>query len=293
MTPFNPTSDAQVLGGIPLGGLGLALSAVAQFGIYWEARQMRRLNEAAFEERRHAWIDDISDQWIEEHKSSIGVQREITSAVSLECRKMWEKLCVNEAIDVPQSLLLKISRMNEFLETNYRLAASASNSVADASDSIRRWRLDPSIKTQDIVKEILADAIKESKGEWWKGLLKVAGGVPLLIVPGVGPFAGGGAIGYGAAEMFRCLTTSDTDYEHLEDKLPLLQFGIAAELLDRTTRVLRHLLDQQEFENPARFVISEMDSNRIEFALIPTEKPGLFRKTKFNLKPIPYPDSEA
>lgn len=36
MTPFNPSGGGEMLGGVPLGGAGMALSAVAQFGIYFE-----------------------------------------------------------------------------------------------------------------------------------------------------------------------------------------------------------------------------------------------------------------
>lgn len=291
MTPFSPNSGGKFLGGMPLGGAGMMLSAIAQFGVYLEARQMRRINESAFEERRHAWIDDITNQWIAEHESATGIQRQITNAVSIECSKMWESLCANEKVDVPQSLLLRVARMTEFLEWNYFLVASATNSLVDASNSANNWRLDPFLRTLDFAEEVMAEAVKETKGDWWKGLLKVVGGVPLLIIPGVGPFAGGGAIGYGAVEMIQCLRASDADVSSLRDKFPLLQFGVAADLLDRSTRVLEHLLEQQKFKEPTCLVCHEVEVGRIDFLLQAIKKPGWFRKPKFDLIPVIHPDS--
>lgn len=219
MTPFSPSNGGSVLGTVPLGGAGMALSAVAQFGIYCEIRRMNQLKEAEFEERRNGWINHIASQWIEEHKHISGIRRDVTLAVSRECQKMWENLCKNEMVDVPQTVLLQISRMTEFLEWNYFLAASASNNLVEASGSSDKWILNSSLKSKAIVDETLEEALNESKGEWWKGLLKTLGGIPLLLVPGVGPFAGGGAIGYGVAEMFQCLRVKKSDLEDLDDKI--------------------------------------------------------------------------
>jgi hypothetical protein len=89
---------------------------------------------------------------------------------------MWEKLCKNELIDVPQSVLLQISRMTEFLEWNYAIAASAANTLVKASGSDVQWILEPTLNSESIATEMVrthAQDTKEKKGEWWSGPLKV------------------------------------------------------------------------------------------------------------------------
>jgi hypothetical protein len=43
MTPFSPSGESKLLGGMPLGGAGMTLGAVAQFGIYFEMRRMNNI----------------------------------------------------------------------------------------------------------------------------------------------------------------------------------------------------------------------------------------------------------
>ena len=116
MTPVDLSSSGEVLGGITFGEGALALQAVAQFGIFLEMRRMNKLKEAEFEERRHSWIYDITEQWIAEHRDTTVHLRDVTRAVSRECQKMWDKVCENDSVDVPQIVLLRLSRLTEFLE---------------------------------------------------------------------------------------------------------------------------------------------------------------------------------
>lgn len=292
MTPFSPSNGGGLLGSVPLGGAGMALSAVAQFGIYFEMRRMNHLKETEFEERRHGWINDISSQWIEEHKHTSGIRRDVTVAVSRECQKMWEKLCANEMIDVPQSVLLRLSRMTEFLEWNYAIAASASNSLVTASMSDDQWNLEPSLDSEAIATELVrlhTTGTKELKGKWWTGPLKVIGGLPMFLVPGVGPFVTGGALGSGAVDAFSFLTTTHVDFEVLADKIPLLQFGIAAERLEIASRQIDYLLEHQEFKKPMRFAALENDARKVDFLLEPVSAGSFFRNEKVSLKPIAVP----
>jgi len=141
MTPIDASSGGNLLGGITLGEAELALSAIAQFGIFFEMRRMNKLKEAEFEERRHAWIYDITTQWIEEHRDSMGILRDITLAVSRECQKMWDQVCANDKVDVPQVVLLRLARLTEFVEWNYFFAAFASNYIVEASGSDEDWLL--------------------------------------------------------------------------------------------------------------------------------------------------------
>jgi hypothetical protein len=292
MTPFSPSNGGGLLGSVPLGGAGMALSAVAQFGIYFEMRRMNHLKEAEFEERRHGWINDIASQWIEEHKHMSGIRRDVTVAVSRECQKMWEKLCANQSTDVPQSVLLRLSRMTEFLEWNYAIAASASNSLVSASGSDDQWVLEPTLDTSKIATELVrkhAQVTKEKKGEWWSGPLKVLGGLPMFFVPVVGPYGTYAATGYGLAEIHDFMTTTHVDFEILRDKVPLLQFGIAAERLEIASRQIDYLLEQQEFKKPMRFAALENDERTIEFLLEPVTADSFFRNEKVSLKPIAVP----
>jgi len=226
MTPFDAAGIGQILGNVPLGGAGMALAAVAQFGIYLEMRRMNLLKEAGFEERRHAWIDDISKQWIEEHRTESGVVRDVSTAVAIECQKMWEKVCENDKTDVPQSVLLRISRICEFLDLNYKLAATASNEIVRQSKSPKSWILNTEENSKSIAIALIkakSEATLRIKGEWWEGPLKLIGGFPLLLVPVAGTFAAGGAWGAGIVETIAYLRTVHVDFERVEDKIPLLQ----------------------------------------------------------------------
>ena len=208
MTPFKSLGEAGTLGSIPLGigplgAAGMTLSAVAQFGIYCEMRRMNLLKEAEFEERRHGWIDDISRQWLEEHAIGTGIVRDVTEAVSTECLKMWRKVCENEKTDVPQSVLLRISRMADFLDRNYELIATATTGVVKISKSPRSWKLPTDGESKSIAEAMLKAQAEENqkvRGTWWAGLLKLLGGFPLLLIPGAGPFAAGGAWGVGLVD---------------------------------------------------------------------------------------------
>jgi hypothetical protein len=118
-----------------------------------------------------------------------GIRRDVSVAVSRECQKMWEKLCKNEMTDVPQTLLLRIARMTEFLEWNYSVAAAASNSFVTASGTDKQWILEPNLNSEAIATQVIrehAQTTKETKGEWWSGPLKILGGLPLLVLPVAG-----------------------------------------------------------------------------------------------------------
>lgn len=92
---------------------------------------------------------------------------------------------------------------------------------------------------------------------------------------------------------FVYLRTRHVDFKLLEDKIPLLQFCLAAEALDQASQSLRYLLDQQAFEVPARLIFSEVGEDRIEFILQPIKKPGWFRRPKLDLSPIDYPEASS
>ena len=287
MTPIDPSSTASSLGGITFGQGGLVLSAIAQFGTYMEMRKMNKLREAEFEERRHIWITDITNQWIEEHSVSHGILRDVTMAVTKECEKMWEKVCDNEKVDVPQTVILRLKRLVEFLEWNYAVAAYANNHFVEASASDKEWLLDPDVSSKSIAYQLLNQSAKETRGNWWQGLLKSVAGLHLFLIPVVGPIAGGGAVGYGIGEMIGRIGFSDAELDVLHDKLPLLQFGIAASLLEGATQQMNYLLNGQDFKKPMRFLAVETAPQEVCFALdrvIPTKT-----RRELKLRAIPFP----
>jgi hypothetical protein len=287
MIPIDPSSTASSLGGMTLGPSGLALSAIAQFGIWMEMRKMNKLREAEFEERRHSWITDITNQWVEEHSKAHGILRDVTESVGKECEKMWEKACDNDKVDVPQSVLLRLKRLAEFLEWNYAVVAFGSNQIVEASDSDEKWVLDPNASSEEMALQFLSEAATEHRGSWWKGLLKSVAGLPLFLIPGIGPIAGGGAVGYGIGEMIGRARFSDADLETLHDKLPLLQFGIAASLLDSASQQMNYLLNAQEFQKPMRFLAVETASDEVSFLLDRVTPTKTWRAPKLKSVPLP------
>lgn len=273
MTPFNLPGGSGALGSIPLGGgpigaVGMTLSAVAQFGIYCELRRMNLLKEAEFEERRHGWIDDISTQWLQEHSTGPGITRDVTEAVSIECLKMWDKVCENKKTDVPQSVLLRISRMADFLDRNYELIAAGSNQIVNISKSPKSWILSTEDNSKTIAESLVEEDAEENeriRGPWWRGPVKLVGGFPLFLIPWVGPFAAGGAWGSGLAQTIDFLKTRKLDFERVEDKIPLLRFGIAVERLDAAANQLSYLMEEQNFTTPVRLGVTESEEGKLDF----------------------------
>lgn len=292
MMPIDLSSTASSLGGINLGQAGMALSSIAQFGIYMEMRKMNLLREAEFEERRHNWIVDITNQWIEEHSNEHGILRDVTLAVSKDCEKMWKKVWENEKIDVPQTLLLRLKRMADFLDWNYTVTAHANNYLVEATGSDNAWLLDPDMSSEIWANQILEKAADEPQSDFWGGLLKTAVGIPLVLIPFVGPLVGGVTIGKGLGDMKYTGRMSEAERERLQDKLPLLQFGIAANMIDSATQQVEHLLEQQKFKEPMRFLATETGPHDISF-LLDRVTPIETRKMP-TLKPVPLPkDSES
>ena len=116
-------------------------------------------------------------------------------------------------------------------------------------------------------------------------------GLPFFLIPIVGPAAGGGAIGAGIAEMIGHFITTDADFEVLRDKLPLLQFGIAASNLEVAVNQLTYLLEHQDFRTPMRYLAVESGAKKVEFLLEPVISKGSRRRPKVSLKPVPLPPS--
>ncbi len=286
MTPIDFFSRRGDVGGIEFQAAGMAVSAIAQFGMYLEMRKMTQLAEAQFEERRHGWIDSIITQWIDEHRNSSGIRRDVTGALVRECGEMWKKLYENEKIDVPQTILLKVSRMVEFIQWNYLLLAVGVNALVEASGSDEGWLINEDAKASQIADEVLHESIEEKRSTWWKGALKAVGGLPLLLVPVVGPVAGGGAVGYGIGEMMGCINASRADLARLEDKRPLLELHFAVSLLEAASSQLTQFMTAQNIASPARLLVADTGSSQASFLLKPV---STWARTP-KLRALPFTD---
>lgn len=287
MNPIEPTAAASELGSFSLGSASLALSAISQFGMYLEVRKLGVLRAAEFEERRHNWLIDITDQWIEEHRDTHGILRDVSAAVVKECEKMWEQVCDNQKVDVPQTLLLRLKRMAEFLDWNYKVAAHANNRIVEATGSDEEWFLDPDLSSETVARLLLDELADVPKRDFWGGLMKCIAGLPLFLVPGIGPVLGGGAIGMGIGDMIYKGRMSEAELQRLLDKLPLLQFCMAADVTDKAVGQVGYLLTKQKFRNPMRLLAAQSENNEVSFFL-DRAKPVKTKKMP-KLKPVPPP----
>ena len=287
MQEVDLSSTASPLGSVNLGQASAALSSIAQFGIYLEMRKMNLLREAEFEERRHRWIAEITNQWIEEHSDTNGILADVTESVSKECWAMWKQVWENEKVDVPQSLLLRLKRLSEFLDLNYTVAAYANNQLVEATGSDEGWLLDTDVCSKSVANQMLDDAADEPQRDIMGGLLKTLAGIPLIFIPGVGGIAAGFTIGKGLGDMTYTGRMSDDQRERLQDKLSLFQFCIAADRVNQATKQVEYLLNQQQFGTPMRFLVTETAEDEISF-LLDQVTPNKMQSSP-NLNPVPLP----
>ena len=171
-----------------------AVTAVAQFGIWYELHQMNRLAAAQFEERRIQWLNGIVDQWIDEHRDKSGLEVDVTLAMAREAEKLLGKLTEDDVMDVPQALLLKVSRVSDYLDELCATWCTVQQRLVEASGSDEVW-LANSMSSRAIAEHLLYVEEPEEEGssvvEWAVGAL----GVAALFVPVVGPAFGGGVLG--------------------------------------------------------------------------------------------------
>lgn len=285
MTPIEASRAAcgQSLGLITPGAE--ALSALAQFGIYYELHKMNKLMAAQFEERRHGWLDAIIQQWIEEHRDTFGIQRRVTDALAAEVTKMTEKVAETSQMDVPQVLLLKLDRLTDFMEQHYRLQASALNALVKISSSNDSWLYDLNVDLRESSLALLRAEKDQSENIRRQGAAKAAIGVPLFFIPFVGPFLGGGSIGWGATEAYH----AHRDVGQLEklEKFPeLLRFLFVHTHLTSASNELCFFLDSQGWRRKVSLLVSESKSRKLDLTLAPLRKRSGGEGALLSLKPI-------
>jgi hypothetical protein len=285
MTPIEASRAAfgQSLGLITPGAE--ALSALAQFGIYYELHKMNELMEAQFEERRHGWVDAIIHQWIEEHRDTFGIQRRVTDALAVEVAKMSEKLADTSKMDVPQVLLLKLDRLTDFMEHHYRLQASAFNALVKISGSSDSWSYDLNVDLRESAMASIRAEKDQSATLRWQGATKAAIGVPLLFIPFLGTWVGGGSIGWGVTEAY----TEHRKVERLKklEEFPeLLRFAVVYTYLTSASNALCSFLAMQGWHRKASLLVCERKNRKIDLILAPLRKARDGRGALLSLKPI-------
>lgn len=185
--------------GTSLGGLDLplkALNVIAKFGIWYEKHQMRKLSEAAFEERRHKWLNSILQQWIDEHRERPGIQIDVTKAVATEAEKLFEKLAEQDRMDLPQILLLKADRLSEYFDQVATFWADVLENLVEKSNSHEDWVWEA--ESSDSAARSLTEQMNDNASRGLKEVAMGAFGIGMFIVPGGAILAGafgGGALG--------------------------------------------------------------------------------------------------
>jgi hypothetical protein len=249
-----------------------ALSVVAQFGMYYELHRMRRLQEAQFEERRLGWLDSILDQWIEEHRQQPGLQYQVTHRIAAEVSTLIEKLGENTLVDIPQVLLLKLDRVTDFLQENYRLQSAVLNSLVLASNSDAVWLLESDLDFFQIARTRLEEAINEAAQRRASSIGWGMMGAALFIIPVAGPFLGGGALGASGTAVWDSHKAKRAA-ERLLEVPELLRFLIVADTLRVPALYLKEFLSAQRWKVPRRLMLfADDDGVRVVLAPIRTDR---------------------
>lgn len=267
-----------------------ALSAIAQFGIFYELHQLRRLQEAQFEERRLGWLDAILNQWIDEHREACGIRFAVTDRVAIELNKLTEKLTENPKMDIPQVLVMKLDRVADFLQENYRLQAQVLNLLVETSGSDSEWSLADDLDFLEVARQRLRDAIWYAGVERGKNIKRGLLGSALFLVPFAGPILGGGAIG-GSATAAWMSHSSMKAYEPLLETPELARFLILKETLTLSHQYLGEFLRRQQWRVPRQLVVTEGKSN-ISAGFLRRDKSevaGLETRLMTTLKALPAP----
>lgn len=194
MTPHECPGEPLSVG--PLATSLKALNTIARFGIWYEKHQMRQLHEAAFEERRHAWLNDILQQWIDEHITRSGIRIDVTRSVAKETRNLFEALVETKRMDVPQSLLLRCQRMSDYFDDVALFWANVTERLVDRSASHADWIWDA--QSSDTTTQAVTNQMLERSEFGLSRIAIGAAGLGVFMIPGAGLIAGafgGGTIG--------------------------------------------------------------------------------------------------
>lgn len=250
-----------------IGPVGLALEALetaAQFAMWFELHQMRRLMEANFEERRHAWLNNIFDQWIEEHQNGDGIRRDISNAMTAEASAFVQAVAENARISIPQQILLKATRIADYLDSVYTLHAKTLQGLVSATRSASGWAIPAELDTRQATHRLLTAKNDEAETRW-KSHRKVA----LGLIP-LGPFL---ALRSFLGSWLALRQTKDAT-QRAADVAPLIRLEISLRSVDWASSILWTFMNIQGLQAGSMLLVSASDHQ----GRILVYEPGLWRR---------------
>lgn len=287
-----PTSASSYLGMIDV-GLEI-FQTVAVFGIWYELHKKNVIDSAQFEERRHAWLNDILNQWIAEHQHTPGIKVDTTQHLLRETYKILDKLIEEKKFDIPQVLLLKCSRIAEYFDELSLMWASILNNIIVASKSDKAWVVqfkgsDTQIK--ELISEVRSENAKDNSGRWLAAL-----GISALLFPFISPIIGVGLIGAGIGNEFDKHSFKKI-IAHVEDYPDLLKLILASEQLLSIFAVVEEFMMRQElYTGTILYAVPKTDISKLYLGpdkAVPWYK-FIFRKPETpKLKMLPAPENHG
>jgi hypothetical protein len=292
MTPHTCSTDESLyLGTISIGLQ--ALEVIGTFGIWYELHKKNVIDSAQFEERRHAWLNDVLDQWIAEHQHTPCIKVDTTKHLIKETDKILDKLKEEEKFDVPQVLLLKCSRIAEYFDELSLMWASILNNIVVESKSDRAWIVpfkESDAQVKEWISKLHSENAKDNSGRWLAAL-----GISSLLFPFISPIIGGGLIGAGIRNEFK-KHSNEKKITHIEDYPDLLKLILAGEQLLAIFNIVEEFMARQEF-NTGTILYAVPKTDKSELYLGPDKAVPwykfIFKKSvtpKLKMLPAPAPD---
>jgi hypothetical protein len=255
-----PSGDTTFLG--PLGiGLDL-LSAIGQFGTWYEAHRLADASKAQFEERRVPWLNEALDQWIREHSDKAGIAVDITESLVRESDKILAKLVEIESMDVPEVLLVKAGRVADYIDDVTGVCGQIVSRLVDVSESRTEWK--PEIRPS---RQVVEESLREN-GDSELIWPTVALGAAALLIPGVGAQVAGGLFGLAIKQHFDRGSRSKIR-SRLAQYRSLLRLNVAASQLLGTTTLARRFLERQGLPEGTRLYAVSRESMEVQLVLGP------------------------
>lgn len=274
MTLHACPSESIVLGYASLGVH--ALTAVAQFGVWYELRQANELAAAQFEERRNQWLDEALAQWITEHRDSAGVRLDSTRALGIEASKLVERLLAHDDMDVPQVLLLKVERVANYLDDLTAVWRTLHRELVSASNSDPTWVHDA--PTSAVLVEQALDGARDD-AQSLPGATRAAAalGFAAWFVPAVGPLFGGSILG-GAVVREIDKQRAEKRANRLAEFPQLLRLSVAAQQAAEGLLRFESFLERQGLPEGIHLFAVDAGPHRAQLLLGPGQATPWYRR---------------
>jgi hypothetical protein len=242
MVPHACPGESLLLSGM---GVGLqALTGLAVFGIWYEQRTQRKLQQAQWEERRVNWLDSILNQWIAEHSEIPGVAVDATLALQREVEKLTDALIENAQVEIPEIIHLKLERVSNYIDELDSKWSMVLSLLGDASDSDPIWRDIPSMSSEQLAQETLEELADETQfriNDIWQGVMGLAAG----FVPVVGPAIAGGTLGWLVGDISEKRNLRKR-IDRISEYPQLLRINFAVDQLMTTRQLVDVFFNEQE-----------------------------------------------